>query len=67
MRATMRSIYGVSQPDAIGTVFIADTGNAVVRAVNAALVISTVAGNGTSGYFGEFSRLCHTSYSTALS
>jgi len=40
--------------DATGNLFIADTGNNVVRKVNAQTgVITTVAGNGTAGYQGD--------------
>ena len=50
--ATMRNVQGLSPPDASGTVFVADTGNFVVRAITAAFIVSTVAGNSTSGYAG---------------
>lgn len=36
-----------------GDVFIADTGNNVIREVNSSGVISTIAGNGTAGYEGD--------------
>ncbi len=40
--------------DTAGDIYIADTGNSVIRFVNAATgVISTVAGNGTAGYSGD--------------
>jgi streptogramin lyase len=39
--------------DANGNVYIADTGNNVVREVNAAGTITTFAGNGTAGYSGD--------------
>ena len=40
--------------DAAGDLFIADTGNNVIREVNHATgVITTVAGNGTAGYSGD--------------
>ena len=40
--------------DGSGDLFIADTGNNVIREVNAAThVITTVAGNGTGGYSGD--------------
>ena len=45
--------YGVVL-DAAGDLFIADTGNSVIREVNASTdVINTVAGNGTAGYSGD--------------
>ncbi|RYG55766.1 hypothetical protein EON66_04525 [archaeon] len=42
-------------PDAQGdlTLYIADIGNAVIRFVNAAGIISTIVGNGTRGYSGD--------------
>lgn len=49
----------LSQPEGIfvdgsGNVFIADTGNSVIREVNASTgVIQTVAGNGTPGFAGD--------------
>ena len=39
--------------DAFGDLFIADTSNSVVREVTPNGVISTIAGNGTSGYTGD--------------
>jgi hypothetical protein len=40
--------------DAAGDIFIADTGNNVIREVNASTgIISTIAGNGTAGYTGD--------------
>ena len=39
--------------DAAGDIFIADSANNCIREVNAAGVISTVAGNGTRGYSGD--------------
>ena len=40
--------------DATGNLYIADTGNNVVRKVNASTgIITTVAGNGTAGYSGD--------------
>jgi uncharacterized protein (TIGR03437 family) len=42
--------------DAAGNLYIADTGNNRVRKVNAAGVISTIAGNGTALFLGGFGR-----------
>ena len=40
--------------DSAGNLFIADSGNNVIREVNLATgVITTVAGNGTGGYSGD--------------
>lgn len=39
--------------DSAGNLYIADTGNKRIRKVNPAGVISTIAGNGTSGYSGD--------------
>jgi alpha-tubulin suppressor-like RCC1 family protein/sugar lactone lactonase YvrE len=39
--------------DNAGNIFIADTGNHSIRKVTAAGIISTVAGTGTAGYFGD--------------
>ena len=40
--------------DAAGDLFIADTGNNVIREVNAATsMITTIAGDGTAGYSGD--------------
>jgi len=39
--------------DALGGIYIADTNNNVIRKVNSAGIISTVAGNGTAGYTGD--------------
>ncbi|MCB4792387.1 MAG: carboxypeptidase regulatory-like domain-containing protein [Elusimicrobia bacterium] len=44
--------FGVAA-DASGNVYIADTGNFVIRKVNPSGIISTFAGNGTSGYSGD--------------
>jgi sugar lactone lactonase YvrE len=47
LNATLNAPNGVAI-DAAGDIFIADTGNQVVREVNASGVITTVAGNGNS-------------------
>jgi len=39
--------------DAVGNIYIADASNSVIRRVNTAGIIFTVAGNGTSGYSGD--------------
>jgi sugar lactone lactonase YvrE len=39
--------------DAVGDLFIADSGNSVIREVNTSGIITTVAGNGTHGYSGD--------------
>ncbi len=39
--------------DAAGNLFIADTGNSVIRKVSPAGIITTVAGTGTQGYSGD--------------
>ncbi|MBV9083121.1 MAG: choice-of-anchor D domain-containing protein, partial [Acidobacteriaceae bacterium] len=54
--ATNASLYGPAgiRVDAAGDLFIADTGNSVVREVNAAGIITTIAGNAAQfGYFGD--------------
>ena len=50
--ATLNSPLGISV-DALGNLFIADTGNNVVRQVNAQGNITTVAGNHIAGYQGD--------------
>lgn len=44
--------FGVAT-DASGNIYIADTANDVIRKVNTAGIITTVAGNGTAGYSGD--------------
>ena len=54
-RATSAQLYlpvGVAV-DASGNLYIGDTSNNRVRKVSAAGIITTVAGNGSSGYFGD--------------
>ena len=53
--ATLAKLYfptGVAA-DTLGNVFIADYGNQRVRMVNTSGIITTIAGNGTAGYFGD--------------
>ena len=50
--ATLASPFGLGV-DSKGDLFIADTGNAVVREVTPNGTISTIAGNGISGYSGD--------------
>ena len=50
--ATLNAPAGVAF-DAIGNVYIADNGNNVIRKVNSAGIISTIAGNGTAAYTGD--------------
>ncbi|MBV8756608.1 MAG: hypothetical protein JO257_05020 [Deltaproteobacteria bacterium] len=50
--ATLSGPFGVSV-DSSGRILIADTGNAVVRRVDANGVITTIAGTGTVGYSGD--------------
>ena len=53
--ATAATLNGPSAVavDTFGNVYVADTGNNVVRVVNAAGIISTFAGTGTAGYQGN--------------
>jgi len=50
--AEINKPYGL-QFDASGNLFIADWGNHLIRKINTAGIISTVAGNGTGGYSGD--------------
>ncbi len=50
--AQLNSPYGVA-PDESGNLYIADTGNHRIRKVDAAGNITTVAGDGTSGFSGD--------------
>ncbi len=52
LSAEIDSPYGVSV-DASGNVYIADTGNSVIRKVDSSGKITTIAGNGTKGYGGD--------------
>ena len=50
--AQIANPYGIAV-DAGGNLYIADGGNSVVRKVSAAGIITTIAGNGSSGYSGD--------------
>jgi trimeric autotransporter adhesin len=50
--ATLHSPYGLNI-DNSGNLYIADSGNNVVRIVSTTSIISTIAGNGTAGYSGD--------------
>ena len=51
--AAQLSAPGGAVPDGSGNLYIADSGNYRIRKVDAAGVITTVAGDGTSGYGGD--------------
>ncbi len=50
--AAMENPYGIAV-DVAGNLFIADSANSRVRKVDTNGIITTVAGNGTGGYFGD--------------
>jgi hypothetical protein len=50
--AELNSVVGVTADD-YGNVYISDGSNAVIRVINTSGVISTIIGNGTSGYSGD--------------
>jgi sugar lactone lactonase YvrE len=50
--ATLQGPFGLAL-DALGNLYIADTYNNVIRRMDASGVITTFAGNGTNGYFGD--------------
>ena len=50
--AMLNGVEGVTV-DASGNLYIADAVNDVIRKVNTAGIISTVAGNGTTGFYGD--------------
>ncbi|MBI1387349.1 MAG: S8 family serine peptidase [bacterium] len=52
VQAELRSPEGV-RVDPLGQIFIADTGNHVIRRINHEGIIDTVAGTGRESYFGE--------------
>jgi uncharacterized protein (TIGR03437 family) len=47
------NLPGACATDSAGDLFIADTGNHLIRKVSRAGIISTVAGNGTAGFAGD--------------
>jgi len=51
-QASLDESYGIAV-DGFGNLFIADTDNNRIRKVNASGIITTVAGNGSSGYSGD--------------
>jgi len=55
VNAELRNPQGVAT-DALGNIFIADTGNNLVRKVSPSGIISTVAGNGQTGSEGDGGR-----------
>jgi trimeric autotransporter adhesin len=50
--AELNSPWGVTV-DMVGNTYIADRGNNCIRKINTSGIISTIAGNGTSGYSGD--------------
>jgi hypothetical protein len=60
--ASLNHPYGVAF-DAAGNLFIADHGNNRIREVNTNGIITTVAGNGSSGYFGDGGAATNASFS----
>ncbi len=50
--AQLNAPYGITS-DAAGNIYIAEAGNHRVRKINTSGIISTVAGNGTSGFSGD--------------
>jgi hypothetical protein len=50
--ASLNSPFGVAL-NSVGDVYISDKGNNVIRKIDTSGHISTVAGNGTSGYSGD--------------
>ncbi len=52
--------------DALGTLFVADTGNHVIRKITPDGVISTVAGSGTDGFSGDFGAATNAKLDTPI-
>ena len=50
---TLSICLSVCDASIIGYVYIADTGNNVIRMVDTNGIITTIAGNGTAGYNGD--------------
>ena len=50
--AELKTPYGISA-DISGNIYIADCGNNRIREVNTSGIITTVAGNGSSGFYGD--------------
>lgn len=65
--ATLNTPNGIAL-DGVGNLYLADTGNHVIRRVDAATgIISTVAGNGTAGYNGDAQLATHAQLSSPWS
>src|SRR5262249_3762617 len=52
INASFSDLYGLAV-DRNGNIYICDEGNSVIRKVDAAGIITTVAGNGTAGFSGD--------------
>jgi hypothetical protein len=52
IQAQFNQQFGIAQ-DAYGNIYVADTGNSRIRRIDRDGIISTVAGNGVSGYSGD--------------
>lgn len=64
-RATLSRVYGLAV-DAAGNLFIVDQDSARIRRVDPSGTITTVAGNGNSGYRGDGGPATNASFSTAV-